>query len=124
MKWSKTKKSAKQGNSKSSNIKIQFRTKLQKTERTHYGDHVQRSTNQHLRFFLAAGCFDREALACEQTHHKLTVIALHFNHALFDRTARAACGFELLTQLGECGLIQGQTLNQGHRLSTPAPTGA
>jgi hypothetical protein len=49
--------------------------------------------------FLAAGCFDRETLDCEQPHHQLTVIALHFNHAIFDRAARAARGFELLTQL-------------------------
>ena len=60
----------------------------------------------------AASAFDFVALRCQQRHDARAMVALHLYHAVFDRAARAAGGFELLAQGVQRRIIKRQAFDQ------------
>ena len=69
---------------------------------------------------LPTSPLDDPALLPEMFDHPLTVIALHFNHPVFHRTAGAARSLELFAQLLQCQRIERQTFDHGHAFSAAA----
>ena len=59
-------------------------------------------------------------LRLEQLDHTLAVVALHFNHTVFDRAAAATGVFQFLAQLGQARSIQQYALNQRNGLAPTA----
>ncbi len=66
---------------------------------------------------LSADSLDAVALRLQHRQQLVAVIALHFDHAVLHRVARAARCLELLTQLDQPGGIQGQPPDKGHGLA-------
>ena len=68
----------------------------------------------------SASALDRPALSGKVFNHPFTVIALHFDRAVFHGASGAASRFEFSAELNQRVVIQRQSPDHGHRLSVAA----
>src|SRR5689334_18585844 len=78
----------------------------------------QRAVRSHM--CLPTRPLDVPTLLLEDLDHPIAVIALHFDHAVFDRAPGSACGLQIFPKLCECGVIQRKAADHGDALSIAA----